>query len=188
MQKRNFFLADVLCNKQKDSVNLKKIFLAVLFGWVDRICPEEPLTELFDVQECFSDTDCLPRICCPDTTVKGQGNSYCRIPAAKFDRIPIVKPLVQRKFLIFTQVTFSVLIRFVALENIMSYLQCTLPPPPVLDLFPKVCKSPLDCFPNLCCQEGPHRYCRPPKKSLLTLMVSFATVSYLSIKFMYELK
>lgn len=73
-----------------------------------------------------------------------------------------------------------------ALENVMSYLQCTLPPPAVLDLFPKACRTPLDCFPNLCCQEGPQRYCRPPKKSLLTLMVSLATVSttnviYLSI-------
>lgn len=128
------------------------------------------------MKECHADTECLPRICCPDMTVKGEGRSYCRTPAAKFDRIPVVKPIIQRKEF-HNDLCCTLFICILALENMMSYLQCTLPPPPVLDLFPKACTSLFDCFPSLCCQEGPQRYCRPAKKSLVTLMVNLATVS-----------
>ncbi|KAJ8936546.1 hypothetical protein NQ314_012286 [Rhamnusium bicolor] len=56
------------------------------------------------------------------------------------------------------------------IRNLVSYMQCTPPPPPLLDLFPKPCETPLDCFPNLCCQEGGKRFCRPPKRSLFALL------------------
>ena len=48
-----------------------------------------------------------------------------------------------------------------ALRAMMAYVQCTPPPPTVFDLFPKPCRSPIDCFPNLCCQEGDKKFCRP---------------------------
>lgn len=55
-------------------------------------------------------------------------------------------------------------------------MQCTPPPPPLLDLFPKTCNTPLDCFPNLCCQEKGKRFCRPPKRSLLALIADVGQV------------
>lgn len=55
-------------------------------------------------------------------------------------------------------------------------MQCTPPPPPILDLFPKPCQNPLDCFPNLCCQEGGKRFCRPPKRSILALIADVGQV------------
>lgn len=64
-----------------------------------------------------------------------------------------------------------------ALRNMMAYLQCTPPPPPLYDLFPKQCRSSLDCFPNLCCQERNRRVCRPPRKSVLALLAMVGQVS-----------
>lgn len=55
-------------------------------------------------------------------------------------------------------------------------MQCTPPPPPILDLFPQPCQNPLDCFPNLCCQEGGKRFCRPPKRSILALIADVGQV------------
>lgn len=59
-------------------------------------------------------------------------------------------------------------------------MQCTPPPPPILDLFPKACNNPLDCFPNLCCQEGGKKYCRPPKRSFLALVADVGQVFNIS--------
>lgn len=55
-------------------------------------------------------------------------------------------------------------------------MQCTPPPPPILDVFPKPCDNGLDCFPNLCCQEGGKRFCRPPKRSILALVAGIGQV------------
>ncbi|XP_066154684.1 uncharacterized protein [Euwallacea fornicatus] len=57
-----------------------------------------------------------------------------------------------------------------ALKTVTTYMQCTAPPPAHLDLHPKICQTPVDCFPNLCCQEMDRKVCRPPKKSLLAFV------------------
>lgn len=64
-----------------------------------------------------------------------------------------------------------------ALKSAMSYMQCTPPPPPFLDFFPKPCRTQFDCFPNLCCQERGKQFCRPPKRSIFALMADFGQVS-----------
>lgn len=63
-------------------------------------------------------------------------------------------------------------------------MQCTPPPPPFLDFFPKPCRTQLDCFPNLCCQERDKKFCRPPKRSILGLIAGFSEVKcdYQAIK------
>ncbi|XP_026476271.1 uncharacterized protein LOC113381807 [Ctenocephalides felis] len=53
-----------------------------------------------------------------------------------------------------------------------SYLQCTPPPPPVIDFNPTPCNSTADCFPNLCCQERGKKHCRPPQKNIISLLAS----------------
>lgn len=63
-------------------------------------------------------------------------------------------------------------------STVTEYLECTAPPPPIFDLHPKACTSTLDCFPNVCCQEAGLRHCRPPKKSVLTLMANFLNVDF----------
>lgn len=63
-----------------------------------------------------------------------------------------------------------------AIKSAMAYWQCTPPPPPDYDFFPKTCRSTFDCFPNLCCQEMDKKVCRPPRRSLLTLITNFAQV------------
>lgn len=64
-----------------------------------------------------------------------------------------------------------------ALESASKYIQCTPPPPPGFDKFPKKCNSTLDCFPNVCCQEAGRKHCRPPRRSLLALVAGLATVN-----------
>ncbi|KAJ8974468.1 hypothetical protein NQ317_005990 [Molorchus minor] len=128
------------------------------FGFVERICPINPLPELWEVKECISDDDCSPRICCPETLRSGENVSYCRTAQPLWDRVPAVRQFVQ------------------PLQNIVSYMQCTPPPPPYLDLFPKSCENALDCFPNLCCQEGGKKYCRPPRRSFLSLIAALSQV------------
>ncbi|XP_075223058.1 uncharacterized protein LOC142325329 [Lycorma delicatula] len=119
-----------------------------LLGVIPRECPGEPIPEPFAVRKCATDADCWPRICCPD------GNSsYCRTPQPPWQRLPaqrIVAPI----------------------RSMMAYMQCTPPPPPLYDLFPKECRTTLDCFPNLCCQEQNRKICRPPRRSLLALISS----------------
>lgn len=65
---------------------------------------------------------------------------------------------------------------FLAIDMLSSYLQCTPAPPTAYDLHPKPCNNTLDCFPNVCCMEQGKKYCRPPKKSLLSLLTTFAQV------------
>ncbi|XP_017776305.1 PREDICTED: uncharacterized protein LOC108562465 isoform X2 [Nicrophorus vespilloides] len=121
---------------------------------LDRKCPAQPLTEILEIKECSNDDDCRPRICCPEKgSVKAK--SYCRTPAHTVDRLPGGKRIEE------------------PLRSFASYLQCT--PPPPLDLFPRPCKAALDCFPNLCCQEGANRVCRPPRRSLISLFTDVTT-------------
>uniref|UniRef100_A0A1B6H551 WAP domain-containing protein n=1 Tax=Homalodisca liturata TaxID=320908 RepID=A0A1B6H551_9HEMI len=121
---------------------------APFLGLIPRECPRDPLPEPFPIRNCTSDADCWPRLCCPD------GNRrFCRTALPLWDQLP-----AQRLFM--------------PVRNMLAYLQCTPPPPPIYDLFPKVCRSTLDCFPNLCCQEQDRRVCRPPKKSVLALLAT----------------
>ncbi|XP_011185269.2 mucin-5AC [Zeugodacus cucurbitae] len=125
-----------------------------ILGLIPRKCPTRPLAELWwQVQECETDTDCWPRVCCPD------GNKrYCRTSQPELETVPVP---VKRSF-----------------NYLSEYLECTPPPPPIFDLHPKTCASTLDCFPNVCCQEAGLRHCRPPKKSLLTWMANFLNVDF----------
>ncbi|XP_023717930.1 uncharacterized protein LOC111870129 [Cryptotermes secundus] len=117
-----------------------------LLGFIPRECPTNPVIEILPVKNCTNDTDCWPRICCPD----GQ-HSYCRSTVPEWERDPS---------------------GFYPLRSMIPYLQCTPPPPLLFDLFPKPCRTPIDCFPNLCCQEQGKKFCRPPKKSLLALIAT----------------
>ncbi|CAH1111921.1 unnamed protein product [Psylliodes chrysocephalus] len=123
-----------------------------LFGFVQQTCPSEPLAEIWEIKQCITDKECEPRICCPEAIKSGENISYCRTAQPLWEKIPAPKQFVD------------------PIRTLVGYMQCTPPPPPLLDLFPKPCETPLDCFPNLCCQEGGKRYCRPPKRSLLTLI------------------
>ncbi|XP_054747099.1 mucin-2 [Anastrepha obliqua] len=125
-----------------------------ILGLIPRKCPARPLAELWwQVQECQTDMDCWPRVCCPD------GNKrYCRTSQPELETVPVP---VKRSF-----------------NYLTEYLECTPAPPPIFDLHPKTCASTLDCFPNVCCQEAGLRHCRPPKKSLLTLMANFLNVDF----------
>ncbi|XP_039970561.1 mucin-17 [Bactrocera neohumeralis] len=125
-----------------------------ILGLIPRKCPTRPLAELWwQVQECETDTDCWPRVCCPD------GNKrYCRTSQPELETVPVP---VKRSF-----------------NYLSEYIECTPPPPPIFDLHPKTCASTLDCFPNVCCQEAGLRHCRPPKKSLLTWMANFLNVDF----------
>ncbi|XP_076268729.1 uncharacterized protein LOC143201499 isoform X1 [Rhynchophorus ferrugineus] len=124
----------------------------LLFGIIQRKCPENPLAELSDIQECFTDDECSPRICCGETLQNGEKARYCRTPIPVWDTIPLPSPVLE------------------PLKTLTGYMQCTPAPPSYLDLHPKSCQNPLDCFPNLCCQEKGKKYCRPPRKSLLALV------------------
>ncbi|KAM8706605.1 hypothetical protein ACLKA7_010810 [Drosophila subpalustris] len=127
---------------------------APILGLIPRKCPTRPLAELWwDVQECRTDMDCWPRVCCPDGRRR-----YCRTSQPELETVPVP---VKRSF-----------------DYLTEYLECTAPPPPIFDLHPKACTSTLDCFPNVCCQEAGLRHCRPPKKSVLTLMANFLNVDF----------
>ncbi|KAH8342157.1 hypothetical protein KR074_001661 [Drosophila pseudoananassae] len=127
---------------------------APILGLIPRKCPSRPLAELWwDVQECNTDMDCWPRVCCPDGRRR-----YCRTSQPELETAPVP---VKRSF-----------------DYLTEYLECTAPPPPIFDLHPKACTSTLDCFPNVCCQEAGLRHCRPPKKSVLTLMANFLNVDF----------
>nr|CAD7430978.1 unnamed protein product [Timema monikensis] len=116
---------------------------------IPRECPDNPLVEPWGVQNCTEDSECWPRICCPEGST-----SYCRTSPPTFKLAPRLFPL----------------------KNAVAYLQCTTPPPPIFDLFPKSCRSSLDCFPNLCCQEKDKKVCRPAKRSVLALIATVAKV------------
>lgn len=63
-----------------------------------------------------------------------------------------------------------------AIDALSGYLQCTPAPPPAFDLHPQPCNNTFDCFPNVCCQESGKKFCRPPKRSLLAFLDTFAQV------------
>jgi len=50
-------------------------------------------------------------------------------------------------------------------SNRPPYLQCSSPPPQRYDLFPRKCRTAVDCLPraDLCCPENGRNVCRPPK-------------------------
>ncbi|XP_039281604.1 uncharacterized protein LOC111049459 [Nilaparvata lugens] len=160
-----------------------------LLGIVPRHCPpEERLPEPLAVKSCETDADCWPRVCCPEggpaapTLGANSGNlgsatptvggvlganssnqtSYCRTPQPPWQRLVNNHSRTSRLL--------------APVRNMMAYLQCTPPPPPLYDLFPKECRSMLDCFPNLCCQEHNRKVCRPPRKSLLALISNLGVV------------
>ncbi|XP_065359223.1 putative mediator of RNA polymerase II transcription subunit 29 [Calliphora vicina] len=127
---------------------------APILGVIARKCPSRPLAELWwEVKECENDMDCWPRVCCPDGRRR-----YCRTSQPELNTVPVP---VQRSF-----------------NYLSEYLECTAPPPPIFDLHPKACTSTLDCFPNVCCQEAGLRHCRPPKKSVLTMLANVFNVDF----------
>lgn len=65
---------------------------------------------------------------------------------------------------------------FSALMSLMGYMQCQPAPPPLLNLFPQPCNRTIECLPNLCCQEGSGKFCRPAKKSVLSLVAQATQV------------
>lgn len=149
---KNVLCCNDKCSKGVPPPIVEPTHEATFFGLIERRCPSLPIPELFEVKECNNDRDCGGRICCPEQLPDGKTVGYCRTAEPNWDKIPMARPLIE------------------PLRNIVSYMQCTPPPPPFLDLFPKACNNPLDCFPNLCCQEGGKKYCRPPKRSFLALV------------------
>jgi hypothetical protein len=61
-------------------INRKNCLLALL-GFIPRECPTNPVIEILPVKNCTNDTECWPRICCPD----GQ-HSYCRSSVPEWER------------------------------------------------------------------------------------------------------
>lgn len=74
------------------------VVAATFFGLLDRVCPLEPLVEIFPVKQCFTDDECFPRICCPE----GIENrvSYCRTPTPNFEQFPGNADFFQRNALL----------------------------------------------------------------------------------------
>ncbi|XP_068895935.1 uncharacterized protein [Tenebrio molitor] len=153
---KNMLCCNGRCQKGIPAPPPEPVHSPGLFGLIERSCPTERIPEILQIKQCTVDAECSPRICCPEKMHNGDVVGYCRTAEPKLDNIPGVNRFVE------------------PLRLMMSYMQCTPPPPPFLDLFPKVCRSPLDCFPNLCCQERGKRYCRPPKRSLLALLTTVA--------------
>ncbi|EFA05886.2 uncharacterized protein LOC103313831 [Tribolium castaneum] len=153
---KNMLCCNNRCLKGVPAPSPEPVHSPTLFGLVQRVCPTELIPEIFEIKRCSEDSDCSPRICCPEKMLNGDIVGYCRTPEAKLDNIPGVRQFVE------------------PFRLMMNYMQCTPPPPPILDVFPKECRYPLDCFPNLCCQERGKRYCRPPRRSLLTLLTTVA--------------
>ncbi|KAG4075685.1 hypothetical protein HA402_003510 [Bradysia odoriphaga] len=127
---------------------------APILGLIPRKCPKEPLAELFwQLQTCETDADCWPRVCCPDGVKR-----YCRTSKPELEKLSLPGA---------KQLSYPI-------ESLSAYLQCTPPPPPAFDSYPKKCNNTLDCFPNVCCQEEGKKHCRPPRRSLLALVTGFA--------------
>lgn len=76
--------------------------LAIL-GLIPRKCPSRPLAELWwDVQECSTDMDCWPRVCCPDGRRR-----YCRTsqPELETASVPVKRSFDYRKLKVFRMIT-----------------------------------------------------------------------------------
>lgn len=72
---------------------------------------------------------------------------------------------------------------FTALSFLLEYVQCQPAPPQVLDILPQPCNLTIECIPNLCCQEGNKKICRPPKRSFFRSAAQAIRVSYESMHF-----
>ncbi|CAG9762207.1 unnamed protein product [Ceutorhynchus assimilis] len=149
---KDLMCCDGRCVKGVPPPKTDPIHEPIFFGIIERKCPVDPLTELSEVKECFTDDDCSPRICCGEILPSGTKVRFCRTPIPVWDSLPLPSPVLE------------------PLKVFTSYMQCTPPPPPHLDLYPKSCQNPMDCFPSLCCQEKGKKFCRPPKRSLLALV------------------
>ncbi|XP_050316119.1 uncharacterized protein LOC126750520 [Anthonomus grandis grandis] len=149
---KDMLCCDGRCLKGVKPTKTDPIHDPIFFGIIQPKCPKDPLTELSEVKECFTDDECSPRICCGETLPSGERVRYCRTPIPVWEKLPLPSPVLE------------------PLKIMTSYMQCTPPPPAHLDLHPKACQNPMDCFPNLCCQEKGRKFCRPPKKSLLALV------------------
>ncbi|XP_017143565.1 uncharacterized protein LOC108156555 isoform X1 [Drosophila miranda] len=63
---------------------LEEAVHAPILGLIPRKCPTRPLAELWwDVQECSTDMDCWPRVCCPDGRRR-----YCRTSQPELETAP----------------------------------------------------------------------------------------------------
>lgn len=94
------------------------IVSAILFGLVERICPADPIPELSQIQECKSDLDCDPRICCPDKpNAAGEIKFYCRTAAANLDKLPAPKMLVERMYCMYLNYSQKYQIQIMAVSR-----------------------------------------------------------------------
>ncbi|XP_050529724.1 uncharacterized protein LOC126899167 isoform X2 [Daktulosphaira vitifoliae] len=119
------------------------------FQLYNKSCPSFRLPPFFPRQNCNIDRECWPRICCGNDGTNGK--KYCRIPVPKWKN-KLMKTITK------------------SLRSSQSFLQCSQPPPKRYDLFPRKCRTIMDCFPDLCCPENGNNICRPPKQSLMSLM------------------
>lgn len=92
------------------------------------------------------------------------------------EALPVARQLAYRKLLLmkFKLTTEKPQFPFTAVESLSQYFQCTAAPPPAFDRHPKPCNNTLDCLPNMCCFESGNKYCRPPKKSILSALTTFS--------------
>ncbi|XP_016840532.2 uncharacterized protein LOC100678038 isoform X1 [Nasonia vitripennis] len=122
---------------------------------IRRKCPSYTFPERLPVKRCSKDEDCegLNRICCPD---KKDRLLYCRTAAPIWSELPFPENID-------------------TLKTLVGFVQCQPAPPSIIDIFARPCNRTLDCVPNLCCQEGSKKICRPPKRSVLSLAVQATT-------------
>ncbi|XP_050427583.1 uncharacterized protein LOC126837673 [Adelges cooleyi] len=116
-----------------------------IFQLSSKSCPVFELPSVFPRQLCDTDRQCWPRICCGYGGING--HKYCRIPLPSW-RNDLLKSITKK------------------LRSSQPYLQCSPPPPKRYDLFPRKCRTTVDCWPDLCCPENGNNICRPPKQSL----------------------
>ncbi|KAJ8670437.1 hypothetical protein QAD02_001696, partial [Eretmocerus hayati] len=132
---------------------------AAVFG-IRRKCPALTFPDNLPIKRCSKDEDCegFGRICCPD---KKDNRLYCRTAAPLWTDLPSME---DRN----------------ALNSLLGFIQCQAAPPRIIDIFTKPCNRTIDCLPNLCCQEGSQKFCRPPKSSILNIAAVCILVSHLS--------
>ncbi|KAE9522869.1 hypothetical protein AGLY_016738 [Aphis glycines] len=126
-----------------------------IFQLNNKSCPGFELPPVFPRQHCESDRDCWPRICCGyGGGLNGQ--KYCRIPLPSW-RNDLLKTITKS-----------------LRSSRPQYLQCSPPPPKRYDLFPRKCRTTVDCLPELCCPETGRNVCRPPKKLIRPIRVQLS--------------
>ncbi|XP_015371016.1 PREDICTED: uncharacterized protein LOC107166740 isoform X1 [Diuraphis noxia] len=122
-----------------------------IFQLDNKSCPGFELPPVFPRQHCDTDRDCWPRICCGYGGLNGQ--KYCRIPLPSW-RNDLMKTITKS-----------------LRSSRPRYLQCSPPPPKRYDLFPRKCRTTVDCLPDLCCPEIGRNVCRPPKEIIQPIKV-----------------